>query len=121
MPAVKVAECKTATSGVRWSDEEKKEVIRLWQQERLLIPRIAALFPGRSVSSVRHLIDRLFGRGETPTRKTFSYEIRSTGRPTEAMLADRDRRQSVPDTLGSLLCGDPKPGAGQSALERMRE
>lgn len=34
----------------------------------------------------------------------------------EAVEADRDRRQTAPQSLTSLLCGDPAPG--QSALDK---
>lgn len=40
------------------------------------------------------------------------------GRPTEAMLADRDRRLGVEPTPNMVVLGDPPPG--QSALDRMR-
>jgi hypothetical protein len=115
---------KTSAEGsMRWSPEETAEVVRLWQlwnKDRVFMPKIVARFPGRSISSVRHLINRQFGRFKPPARDRIFYDIRTSARATEAMLAERDRRMSLPDTLQSYF-GDPKPGSGQSALEQRRE
>ncbi len=103
---------------MRWTAEETKEVIRLFQQERMTVPQIAKFFPNRSISAVRHLTDRLFERGDRPNGKSFIVKIND--RATESMLADRDRRMGLPDTLETFF-GDPKPGSGQSALEHTQE
>lgn len=73
-------------------------------------------------------IDRWLDRPDGATAQKLNYQtdtasghqVSAGGRPTEAALAERDRRSEAAERrdLTGMFCGDPPPG--YSALDRQR-
>jgi len=105
---------------VKWKSEESSAALEMWR--RGVPGPVIAKRLGRSEDSVAGRMRRLRRRGiQMPTPGSGSYRpiVQKDLAPSE-VIEERNRRMNLPDTMGSLLCGDPKPGSGQSALEQMR-
>ena len=105
----------------KWTDADKKEVLRLWDAGHPA--RQIGEWMGVGESSIRHVLRRHFDpfAGRKRWFEINDHRVDRAARelPPAEVIADRNRRVELPDTLDSLF-GDPKPGSGQSALEQMR-
>lgn len=105
----------------KWTDADKKEVLRLWEAGHPA--RQIGAWMGVGESSIRHVLRRHFHPFANRNRWFEIHDHRvdrvTRAQPPAAVIAERDRRMELPDTLESFF-GDPKPGSGQSALEQMR-
>ena len=112
-----------------WSQEDTEKLALEYHHMKTWI-EIAALFPGRSVSGVRHRAHKLnltvgrrynAGRGRAPggpgaSAGSGSRTIVKKPPIPEQILDDRDRRANEPRTLSQEMFGDPP--FSQSALGR---
>jgi hypothetical protein len=70
--------------------------------------------PGYSEFRARQIADTRGARLKSLGQREAVVSVRK--QIPEYVLTDRERRQTAPQTLTSLLCGDPAPG--QSALDK---
>lgn len=112
----------------RWSIDENASLFRLKAEGRS-IEMIAARI-GRSLDSVKerwrwvNKTEEQRQERRTQINMTRNHKALVPGRsyatvarrPSEEILAERDRRVATPRTIGAWLLGDPPPG--YSALDR---